>query len=141
MLRVQGLQRLADERLCLAPGCSVADGDGLRVVFRHDHRDCLRALLRLLHREDHGLAEILARSVHHRHLAAGAYAGVDGKHCLLAQRARKEKVAQVLGEHLYCRAVGLHLLVGGDFHFAARRKKPLVCVVRGGLELAERDGI
>ena len=135
MLRVELLQRVAHERLRLAPRRSVADGDCLNMVFRDDHRDGLRRLEGILLREDYCLAEILASRVKHRYLAAGADARVDCKDCLFAERRGKEKMAQVFREHLDSRAVCLGLLVHRDVDFARRREKPPVGVVSGELKL------
>ena len=130
MLLVQALECLPDEGLRLAPRRAVADGDRLNLVFRDDHRHRLGGLLRLLLRENDGLAEILAGAVHHRHLAAGADAGVDGQHRLFAQRRSKQQVAEILAENLDGRAVGLHLLFHRHVDLAARGEQPLVGVLR-----------
>ena len=131
MLCVKFLQRVAHERRSLAPGRSVAYGDRLNMVFRDDHRDGLRGLKRVLLREDDGLAEVLARRVEHRDLAAGANAGINREDRLFAERRGEEKMTQVLREHLDGRAVGLCLLVYRHVDFARRREKPPVGVASG----------
>ena len=135
MLLAQLLQRLAHEGLRLASSGAVPDGDRLGTVLRDDERDRLRGLERILLGEDDGLAEVLARRVHHRDLAAGADSGVDGEHGLLPERRGEEKVPQVLREHLDGRAVRLVLLVHRDVHFAGRREQAPVGVARGELDL------
>ena len=138
MLRFETRKRLAHKCLSLATSRSVAHRNSLRTVLVYDQRDRLCAFLRLLLREYDRLAEILARSVYHRHLATCAYAGVDGQHRLFAKRTRQQQVAQVLRKHLDRRAVRRHLLVDSHVNFAARRKQTLVCVFCRKLHLLAR---
>ena len=138
MLRLELLQGVAHELLGLAPGGAVPDRHRLGVVLRHDHRHRLRGLERILQREDDGLAQVLAGRPEHRHLAAGADAGVDGEHRLLAERRGEEQVAQVLGEHLDRGAIRLGLLLDRYVDLAARGEEALEGVACGGLHLVAR---
>ena len=119
------LQRRAHERLGLAPGRPVAHRYRLRRVFLHYNRYRPLRLRRLLHRIDYRLAEILASRVHHRHLAAGANARVNGEDGFFAERACEQEVAQVVRENFYRRLVRFELLLDGDVYFATGREQPL----------------
>ena len=105
------------------------------MVLRDDHRDRLLRLQLLLHGEDDGLAEILARRIHHRDLAARADAWINRENRLFAERRREKKMPQILREYLDRRAVGLHLLLDRHVDLAARRQESLVRVLRSQLNL------
>ena len=51
-------------------------------------------------RVDGGRLQQLAGGVHHRHLAAGAYAGVEPHHCLGASRCGEQQLVQIAAENL-----------------------------------------
>ena len=111
------------------------------MVLRDDHCDGLLGLQLLLHRENDGLAEILARRIHHRDLAARTNAGVNCEDRLRSKRRRKKQMPQVLRKHLDCRAVGLHLLLDDDIDLAARRQESLVRVFRRQFDLSSSQAI
>ena len=135
--------RLGHQRLRLAGGGAVTDGHHPGAVPRDELLEgAFRlgpALLRLVG-IDGGALQVAARLVHHRHLAAGAKAGVDGQHAQPAQRRLQEELTQVGAEH--ADGVGLRLLGAGGAHLAldGRAHEPVIAVGHRRQQLAAKDG-
>ena len=132
-----------DEGFGFTAGRAVADGDGLDfVAFDQVAQQGLRVhqAVALAKQVDDVVEQQLALGVEHDDLAAGAEAGVDAEHALLAERRRQQQLAQVVGKDAHRLGVGLLLRLQTRLGLHARREQALVAVGRRQLHL-RRAGI
>ena len=97
------LDQVGRQLVGLAARGAVADGDQVDTVGRGQPAQRVDRAVPVLARlvwVDRGRVEHLAGVADHRHLHAGADAGVQAHHHALAGRRGQQQVAQVLGEHL-----------------------------------------
>jgi len=128
----------ADERLSLATGGAVADGDGLDLVAPAHVGELVR---RFLHAavalgwvDGVGVQE-LALCVEADDLAAGAEAGVDGEDALGAERGGQKQLPQVLGEDLDGFVIGALLALHSRLGLHRECQEALVAIMHGGADL------
>ena len=97
-------QKIGDEPICLARRRAIADGDEIDIVARAQCGERGKALvpapLRFV-RIDGGCGHHLAGRVHHRHLHAGAKAGIEPHGRARAGRSGQQEVAQIGAEHAH----------------------------------------
>ena len=99
----QLLDQVARQLVRLAAGCAIPDRNQIDAMLLAKLPQCKQRALPVfarLMRVDHGGVHQFARGVHHRHLDAGANAGIQAQHHAWPSRGGQEQVAQVVGKHL-----------------------------------------
>ena len=132
------LEELADERVGLARGRSVADGDGAHLVLRDQGEECtLRAgdiVLRLMGIND-GVFQELAGVVNHRDLATRPDTGIDGQDAQRPGGRGEQQVLQILAEDLDGVHVGALLEFQPNVGLNGEAEQPLVAILNREFEV------
>ena len=122
----------------LARGGSIADGDGLHIVARHERGQGLaRAgfIVARLERVDHGMFQELAGIVDYGDLAAGADARVERQDCHAAGGRREQEIFQVFAEDLDGLLVGAILEFQADLGLDGGIEQAIVGVRDGAFQV------
>ena len=122
------LDEIGGQLVGLAAGGAVADGDQVHAVRRTQPAQRVDGAIPValgLVRIDGRCVQHLAGVTHHRHLHAGANAGVQAHHHALARGCGEQQVAQVLGEHLDGDLLGVLAQASEEVALEAQRELDL----------------